>query len=142
MPASLQRVIYWSLAELFPIASIVSGRSGNDASVTFDGIEPPAAIPLKDWRMTCPDGRTVPRNPFRLSRIISLLYSFRTFQLLAFGQGVLESHQTYSTESLILIRRTVTHSAGIGILAGLYQKHSCAKWNPRSSTSATRSLKW
>ena len=29
--------------------------------------------------------------------------------------------------SLTRIRRTVTHSAGIGILAGLNQKHSCAR---------------
>ena len=39
------------------------------------------------------------------------------------------------------MRRTVTHSAGIGILAGLYQKHSWASWKPIVSTSSIRSLK-
>jgi len=43
------------------------------------------------------------------------------------GQGVFDSHQTYSTESLIRTRRTLTHSAGVGIFAGLYQKHSWQK---------------
>src|SRR6266704_3530606 len=62
----------------------------------------------------------------RVIRIMSGLYSFRTDKLLAFGQGVFESHQTYSTESRTRTRLTVTHSAGAGIFAGLYQKHSLA----------------
>ena len=65
---------------------------------------------------------------------MSLLYGLSTVRLFAFGQGVLDSHQTYSTESLRRIRLTVTHSAGMGILAGLYQKHSWAKWKPIVST--------
>src|ERR1017187_8707735 len=106
---------------------MLSGKSPNSASTTLAGIEPPAAILSNDSRITCPDGRTAPRAPFRLSRIMSSLYSLSTFRFDAFGLGVFESHQTYSTESLTLTRRTVTHSAGTGILAGLYQKHSCAK---------------
>ena len=38
------------------------------------------------------------------------------------------------------LRRTVTHPAGTGIFAGLYQKHSCARWNPTVSTSSISSL--
>jgi len=44
-----------------------------------------------------------------------------TLRLSAFGAGVLDSHQTQLTASLTRIRRTVTHSAGEGSLAGLYQ---------------------
>src|SRR5882672_5024029 len=102
---------------------MASGASSNSASVTFGGIAPPAWILSNDLRITWPDGRTVPRTPLRLSRIMSSLYSLSTARFDAFGQGVLDSHQTYSTESRILMRRTVTHSAGIGIFAGLYQKH-------------------
>ena len=36
----------------------------------------------------------------------------------------------------------VTHSAGIGIFAGLNQKHSCARWKPVCFTSAIRSSRW
>src|ERR1700690_749623 len=104
-----------------------SSSSGNPVSTTLGGMAPPASTLSKESRMTCPDGRTVGRTPRRLSRSMSGLYSFRTRALLALGQGVLENHQTYSTESFTRIRRTVTHSAGIGILAGLYQKHSCAR---------------
>ena len=37
------------------------------------------------------------------------------------GFSVLENHHTISTESLTRIRRTVTHSAGPGMRAGLCQ---------------------
>src|SRR5919199_3626843 len=110
--------------------------------MTLGGIEPPALILSKDELMLCPEGRTVVRTPRSFRRIISLLYGFNTERLFAFGHGVLDSHQTCSTESRMRIRRTVTHSAGIGILAGLYQKHSCARQKPTDSTSSTRSLKW
>src|SRR5258706_1122615 len=118
-----------------------SSTSGSSVSTTFGGIAPPWSL-SKEPRITCPDGRTVGLTPRRLNRIMSGLYSFSTRMLLAFGQGVFENHQTYSTESLTRIRRTVTHSAGIGILAGLYQKHSCARWKPTSSTNAIISWKW
>src|ERR1035438_5748182 len=105
---------------------MLSGMS-NSASVTFDGIAPPASILSNDSRITCPDGRVIPRTPFLFNRIMSSLYSLRTLRFEALGWGVLENHQTYSTESRTRIRRTVTHSAGTGIFAGLYQKHSCAR---------------
>src|SRR2546425_581187 len=104
-----------------------SCSSKNSASTTLAGIDPPETILSKEERMTCPEGRTVRLMPLRFKRIISGLYSFRTPRLLAFGHGVLDSHHTYSTESRIRILRTVTHSAGIGIFAGLYQKHSWAR---------------
>src|SRR5258708_4302665 len=88
-------------------------------SITFEGIDPPAFNLSNEDRMTCPDGRIVVFTPFLFSRIMSGLYSFRTERFVAFGHGVLENHHTYSTESRTLIRRTVTHSAGAGILAGL-----------------------
>src|SRR5271155_5043814 len=120
---------------------MLSGRSGSSASVTLVGIAPPASILSNESRITCPDGRTVPRTPFRFKRIMSSLYSLSTDRFDAFGQGVFESHHTYSTESLTRIRRTVTHSAGTGILAGLYQKHSWARWKPTVSTKAKSSFK-
>jgi len=61
-----------------------------------------------------------------LSRSISRLYALKTVRLFALGPGVFDNHQTYSTASLTRMRRTVTHSAGIGIFAGLNQKHSWA----------------
>src|SRR5690348_12797913 len=131
-----------SFAALLPIFSMLSGQFASSASVTFDGIDPPASILSNEDRITCPDGLTVPLTPLRFSRIMSSLYSLSTARFEAFGQAVLENHQTYSTESRMRIRRTVTHSAGIGIFAGLYQKHSCAKWNPISSTNAISNLKW
>src|SRR5256885_8040511 len=128
-----------SFAALFPNRS----RSiGSSSSTTFDGMDPPASTLLKLGLMLCPEGRTVRRKPLLLSRSISLLYGLRTARLSAFGHGVFDSHHTYSTESLIRMRRTVTHSAGIGILAGLNQKHSCASLKPTRSTSVMRSLKW
>src|SRR5579862_437769 len=101
--------------------------SANTASVTLAGIEPPATILSNDGRIMCPDGRIARLTPLRLSLIMSGLYSFSTAKLVAFGQGVFDSHHTYSTESRMRILLTVTHSAGIGIFAGLYQKHSCAR---------------
>src|SRR5579862_2042534 len=106
---------------------MLSGTSSSSASVTFAGIEPPASILSNERRMTCPDGLTVPRTPLRFSRSISSLYSLSTVKFEAFGHAVLDNHQTYSTESRTRILRTVTHSAGIGIFAGLYQKHSWAR---------------
>src|SRR5574341_2396230 len=97
---------------------------------------PPAATLSKLVLMLWPDGRTVARTPRLLRRIMSALYGRSTVLLFALGWGVLENHQTYSTESFTRTRRTVTHSAGIGIFAGLYQKHSCARWKPTSSTRA------
>jgi len=47
--------------------------------------------------MTWPDGRTVAFTPRLLRRIMSGLYSLRTFKFPAFGHGVFENHQTYST---------------------------------------------
>jgi hypothetical protein len=41
--------------------------------------------------------------------------------LFAFGLGVLDSHQRQLTASFTRIFRTVTHSAGDGSFAGLYQ---------------------
>src|SRR3990172_4599865 len=117
-----------------------SGRTSS--STTLEGIDPPASILSKVDLMLWPDGRTVVLTPRWFSRIISLLYDFKTFLLSAFGHDVVESHQTYSTESLIRTRRTLTHSAGVGILAGLYQKHSCARRKPTFSTRAIKSLKW
>src|SRR5882672_3887843 len=108
-----------SFAELFPNFRKVSGDSS--ASKTLDGIDPPASTLSKLERMLCPLGRTVARTPRRFSRIISALYGFKTFLLSALGHGVFPSHQTCSTESFTLMRRTVTHSAGIGSFAGLYQ---------------------
>src|SRR5271170_166296 len=111
---------------------MLSGRS-KSASVTFGGMAPPAWMLSKDFLITCPDGRIVPRTPFRFNRIMSSLYSLRTLRFEDFGWGVFENHQTYSTESRTRTRRTVTHSAGTGIFAGLYQKHSWARWKPISS---------
>src|SRR5664280_1507377 len=115
-----------SFAALLPIFNMLSGMS-KSASVTLGGIEPPALMVSKELRITWPEGLTVLRTPFRFSRIISSLYSLRTLRFEALGCGDLESHHTYSTESRTRIRRTVTHSAGTGIFAGLYQKHSCAR---------------
>src|SRR6478752_5589496 len=101
--------------------------SGSSPSMTFGGIAPPAAIVSKEPRITWPEGRTVSLTPFLARRSMSALYSFNTARFEAFGQGVFENHQTYSTESRTRILLTVTHSAGTGIFAGLYQKHSCAR---------------
>ena len=49
------------------------------------------------------------------------LYGCNTRRLLALGQGVLDSHQTVLIASLTRIRRTVTHSAGVGSLDGFHQ---------------------
>src|ERR1700733_164553 len=127
MPFSLHRLVYTSFAALFPVFSMASGTSAKSASVTFVGMAPPTAILSNDFRITCPEGRTLPRTPLRFRRIMSSLYSLRTARFEALGHAVFESHQTYSTESRTRMRRTVTHSAGTGILAGLYQKHSWAK---------------
>src|SRR6185437_1154751 len=143
-PRSLQRFVYASFEALFPNFSMFSETRSPSRipSITFGGIEPPALILSKVERIMWPDGRTAPFTPFLFRRIMSGLYSFRTDKLLAFGQGVFESHQTYSTESRTRTRLTVTHSAGAGIFAGLYQKHSWARWKPTCSTRAIRSLKW
>src|SRR5215467_1145062 len=101
--------------------------AGMSSSSTLEGMDPPASTLAKLGLMAWPDGRVVRRTPRRLSRSISVLYALSTARLSALGQGVLDSHHTYSTESLTRMRRTVTHSAGIGILAGLNQKHSCAR---------------
>src|SRR5262249_3532267 len=100
---------------------------GSSSSTIFGGIDPPGSTWLKLGLMLCPEGRVVRFNPLLLSRSISLLYGLSTVRLLALGHGVLESHHTYSTASLMRIRRTVTHSAGMGIFAGLNQKHSWAR---------------
>jgi cell shape-determining protein MreD len=47
------------------------------------------------------------------------LYGFKTFLLSDFGFLILESHQTIFTLSFTRILLTVTHSAGVGSLAGL-----------------------
>ncbi len=86
-----------------------------------------AVVALKFRRDVVPAWRVHERNPRLISRCMSLLYEVNTLWLSACGQGVGESHQMCSTESLILIRRTFTHSAGAGSFAGLYQKHSCAR---------------
>src|SRR5436309_943349 len=101
--------------------------SYSSPSTTLAGIDPPDSIAPNPFLMLCPEGRTVARTPLLLSRIMSGLYDWSTLRLSALGWGVLASHQMYSTESLIRTRRTLTHSAGAGIFAGLYQKHSCAK---------------
>lgn len=49
------------------------------------------------------------------------LYGARTRRLVAFGHGVGESHQMQFTASLTRIRRTLTHSAGVGSLDGFHQ---------------------
>ena len=87
----------------------------------LDGIDPPGSILSNDELMLWPDGRTVAFTPFFANRSISALYGRSTFRLSAFGCFVLASHQTCSTESLTRTLRTVTHSAGTGIFAGLYQ---------------------
>ncbi len=82
----------------------------------------PLAFSLSQLALiTCPEGRVVSFTPRAFKRSMSALYGFNTFKLLAFGCGVFESHQTCSTESFTRTRRTVTHSAGTGIFAGLYQ---------------------
>ena len=48
-------------------------------------------------------------------------YGTSTFMLEAFGRSVFDSHQHGSTESLTRIRWMFTHSAGVGIFAGLCQ---------------------
>ena len=48
-------------------------------------------------------------------------YGTRTLRLYAFGRSVFLSHQHGSTESFTRMRWTFTHSAGVGIFAGLYQ---------------------
>src|SRR5438093_523507 len=124
MPACLHRSMYTSLDELLPSFNISMGMP---SSRTLKGMEPPACTRLKLVLILCPDGRVVGCKPFAFRRCMSLLYGLSTCLLLALGQGVLDSHQTYSTESRSPILRTVTHSAGAGILAGLNQKHSCAR---------------
>ena len=47
------------------------------------------------------------------------LYGRSTRRLSAFGDSVLESHQSVVTASLTRVRRIVTHSAGVGSRAGL-----------------------
>src|SRR5262249_34100866 len=106
------------------------------------GMDPPGESPEKLGLMLCPEGRVARRTPRRASRSMSLLYGRRTDRLSAFRQADLPSPPTNSTGALARRRRTVTHSAGMGILAGLNQKHSWARWNPTCSTSAIRSLKW
>ena len=49
------------------------------------------------------------------------LYGVRTLRLFALGRAVLDSHQIGWIASLTRTRRTVTHSAGAGIFARLYQ---------------------
>src|SRR5438067_1975931 len=115
--------------------------AGISSSSTLGGIDPPASTLAKLGLMAWPEGLVVRRTPRRLSRSMSALYALSTARLSDFGQGVFDNHQTYSTESFTRMRRTVTHSAGIGIFAGLNQKHSCARWNPTRSTKAMRSLK-
>lgn len=44
------------------------------------------------------------------------LYGCRTRRLLAFGHSVFDSHHTVLIASFTRIRRTVTHSAGLGRL--------------------------
>ena len=89
----------------------------------FAGIEPP-----RSWEnfgvMLWPDGRFVCLMPRRINRSMSLLYFWRTRELSALGNLDGDNQKMYSTESLTRIRRTFTHSAGAGILAGLYQKNS------------------
>jgi hypothetical protein len=92
-------------------------------AMRLEGIEPP-------WLrenllvMLCPLGRrsaiTARENSFHV-----LAVGLSTARLSARGQGVRDNHQTYSTESLTRIRRTFTHSAGAGSLAGLNQKLLC-----------------
>jgi hypothetical protein len=41
--------------------------------------------------------------------------------LLAFGQGVIDNHQTVLMASFTRMRRTVTHSAGVGNFDGFHQ---------------------
>src|SRR5262245_3171044 len=94
-------------------------------SMRFAGIAPPRSVNLAV--ITCPLGRVLARYPRFSKRFMSGLYSSRILRLSAFGSGVFDNHHTYSTESLMRNRRTLTHSAGAGNLAGLYQKHSCAR---------------
>lgn len=64
---------------------------------------------------------------------------FTVFWIIAFPlkdwKGVFESHQTCSTESLMRMRWTVTHSAGTGIYARLNQKHFWARCNLKGQAS-------
>ena len=47
------------------------------------------------------------------------LYSVSTRRLSAFGFGVGDSHHTRVNASFTRVRRTATHSAGVGSRAGL-----------------------
>src|SRR6266705_2123195 len=102
----------------------------------FGGIDPPR-LAANVVLILCPDGRFVCLIPRLIRRCMSALYACKTRELSAFGNGEAESQNMYSTESLTLIRRTFTHSAGAGILAGLYQKNSWQRLNPISSQSAS-----
>src|SRR5258708_38438347 len=117
------------------------GISGKVSSTTLEGIAPLAVVSFQLSLMTWPEGLCVAIVLRSANLSISGLYSFSTRKFDAFGCGVFDSHQTYSTESLIRTLRTVTHSAGTGIFAGLYQKQSCARWNPICSTKAISTLK-
>src|SRR5205814_2907788 len=100
---------------LLPNFKKLSGSSG--ISKTFAGIAPPASTLSNVDRILWPLGRTAVRMPRRFNLIISELYAFNTFLLSALGQAVFANHHNCSTESRTLIRRTVTHSAGIGSFA-------------------------
>src|SRR5262249_38691169 len=101
----------------------------------FGGIDPPLSAENLSV-ILCPDGRFVRLIPRWISRCMSLLYACRTLPLLALGNFDADNQKTYSTESLTRTRFTFTHSAGAGILAGLYQKNSWHRWRLRSSQSA------
>src|SRR5438445_3328215 len=60
-------------------------------------------------------------------------YGLSTRRLSAFGHSVFDIHQIGLTASVTRRRRTVTHSAGLGSLAGLCQKNSWANWNLSAS---------
>src|SRR2546427_3397827 len=67
---------------------------------------------------SCPDGCLAGLQPRFKSVLMVALYGCKTRRLSALGQGVGESHQRQLTASLTRMGRTVTHSAGVGSLAG------------------------